>query len=333
MGYDDKISSRLVRREVEIETPMGLRTFTYGSWRGDSIEGKYRGQEVSEHSRERLLRAIEKIEEEFQSKQAKAAARKEVAKSPPEATLMIPGGYRQVITDPGRMEGYRRVGQKYKYVWESMVLEEIHVRGIDQRSGDALITRADGTREGSSWGPRKRWGKPDPDEVPRYSSGQAVLLPLEQTDRADLIAADRAIHRAQEALKAVEPTTVGAFQETLEEITLEISYDPETDLRKATYDGQVFTATKQRGVEGKVMIHLLIQAGYTHMEDSGKAIPLEDVAKQGDLWISDHQDIYRSVEEIEVEIKAKAVVKEAEEVFRDIVTDLLFDKSLLGEDA
>ena len=109
----------------EIDTPMGPKEVAYGSglYYRDTLSLTYRGQNVSASHLDKLRKRIQQIEDEFQAKKAADALRKEVAKNPEEAVLLTIVGANARTNTP-----------------ERLVLEEIQVRGVDQRSGKALIT-------------------------------------------------------------------------------------------------------------------------------------------------------------------------------------------------
>lgn len=297
------------RSTFEIDTPMGPREVTYGqfAYYRDVLSMTYRSQNVLASHLDKLRKRIQQIEDEFQAKKAADALRKEVAKNPEEAVLLTIVGANARTNTP-----------------ERLVLEEIQVRGVDQRSGKALITLADGSREQVSWGESRSYKRDVPDS---YTGGEAVLRPLEPEDYADIRAAYARVAEAQ----GVETQARGL---TMEQILpsdgipdIEVSYDQATDERVAIYDGVTYRGRDNDHLAAQIWTVMLRAAGYG-WEYGGKSDKKpSEINSEARFYGS---NIYwKTREDIEAHRAAVKRVEEIKTVFHATVNDYLFDKTLV----
>lgn len=302
MRREDPITAKTVKQEVIIETPMGPKVFTYGNnfySSGDTLRGDYRSQEVSGDNPERVLKDIAKIEAEFQTKKQRDEKRKAVAQAPEEAVLYIPGG----------VEAVRR-GYSYSEVKRKFALEEVQVRGVDLRSGNALITRADGSREQTRW--------------------SVLLRPLSPEDRAEVIAANRRLREAAEEEQRTRGSSPGEVLAGLG-IVLEVHLDPETFERYADYEGTIYRGADQRRVVSQVYAAALAQAGYHYGLSESEPQRLSEMA-MGNHW-SSRVDVYTSCWQTEAEVLAHLEAQqrhaEADSLMKNVLEEYAFDKTLV----
>jgi hypothetical protein len=254
MVSNDRVWVRYEKAEVTVDTPIGPRPFDYAHYGGgDLLEGKYRGQDVSGRDIPALRKQIEQIEDEFQAKKVLEDKRRAVAKHPEEAVLYLPA--ESALRSRG---GSGRRPQPARF-------EEVQVRGIDQRSGAALVTRATGDREQHSWGGVDSFG--------RRSRGSYLLRPLNEGERADLLALQKAIDKAEAWAKTLTPTSLGEAISDGPKVQLWMHFDQATGERWAEYDGITFRGNDARSVTFKVWVHLARQAGYRYFQEGDAAEP------------------------------------------------------------
>lgn len=184
-------------------------------------------------------------------------------------------------------------------------LEPISVRGTDQRNGTILVTLADGTKTSLS-----------PDDV---------LRPLEDHERADLLALQRAIERAHQAV----PSTIRAEEAVADapDIDLEVHYDVATGERVTTYDGKEYRGKDARDLEAQVWRDLLAARGYTLVEGlDGKVAPLAEAD-----WFRGYRDVFKTQAEVDALDAAEQAWNEAKQALRDALAEYVMDLSFLKE--
>lgn len=317
MGYaSDPIYTRPVKQVITVETPMGPKEFEYGRYiRGDMLTGTYRSQDVSGSTVASLLVSIQRIEDEFLTTKKRDAKRKEVAKNPVTAHLVIYSG--DVDFKARRKDGKRPI---------RFEIEEVKVRGIDLRSGGLMITRANGDKE----------------TVERRSTSVLVNY-LDGGDYEDVVAAWRhyqplaetvpAERSAQEVFSEILgiTETKGSFtthSKTVNQIEVEVHFDPETSERVATYDGQTFRAKDARAIDEAITSYVLNQYGWTLT--SGRSFGNgagEVVGPHKSL--SSFDTVWRSMEDYQAYADAKQAAKDALATFEGLLKDHSFDRSLV----
>jgi hypothetical protein len=248
-------SVQIVSREravLTIDTPMGPKEVAYGHEREhrpdplgrvtpygkgrDIFTLTYRGEEAWSESLDGIRKQVEKIEDEFQAKKRVEKVRKEAAKTPLPAVLaQTPGAARKF----GRGSGF------------DGGLQDVHVRGIDQRSGKALITLADGTK----------------DQV----SPELLLRDIDDSDRADLMALYRAFIARQKERLQVESEEITSISKAVEgaEVDLSVRLDPETMERVAEYEGEELRARNDDGLLSQVYVRL-VEGEWPYVEDKSR---------------------------------------------------------------
>lgn len=307
-----QIASR-ERAVLTIDTPMGPKEVAYGherEYKADRFDnvapyGKgrdtffltYRSQELWGSDLANLVKQVEKIEAEFQAKKRVEKVRKEAASNPLPALYV-----------PNPRQGRDRWGHER---FEAR-LEEVHVRGIDQRSGKALITRANGDKE--------------------QVSGEFLVRDLDASDRADLMALYRAyLARTREAEQAKAGRSIRkVLKERGVEIDLTVRLDPETMQRVTEFQGEEI-----RGSEDEELIHQvlyrLVKDEYPFVEGSKSdtIMPIGDLAYTGRYRgsLGPFTTVYPSMEAYEAERAAVEAQDEAAEAILAAHKDLQFDLS------
>lgn len=274
-------------RTVEFEGPKGpLKARVDSSYFSTS----YRGDVVQAATLETLTRMLRDFEETYQQQQAVAKSRKAQRLEP----------------QPGLFWMAR--GLKY-------TLEEIQVRGKDARSGEALITRADGVKETRPW--------------------SHILRPLNDEERSDLLTAMNNAVKAGEAAKAVEAPAADRVLADMAEsegpFQVEAAISPD-GIFFIEIDGSTLTAPSVRELRGKVEVYLLMRAGYAFT--APRMIALSD---EGLLPLTAERDdylgsvsLYRTKEEYDADLAAKEAHDAATQTVMATVRDYLFDPSLVS---
>lgn len=320
---NDIVKLQPVAAEVEIDTPMGPKVATIGKFGRSYFEITYRSQDLSAQSLEKLRKDIEKVEADFQTKKIVEKKRREVAKTPEEATLFTPAGRRvREVRDSKSFRGFKKV-----YVDEPAGFEEIKIRGVDQRSGNALVTMADGTNQPLSWGLGGRFAR----RTGYIGTGSVILRPLEQEERADILAANKAVERAEQRrvevfLPSVNKVLDDAYGEDYQ-LVLDLAYDLEAGRFYAEHEGVRHWGADDREVLSGVLVALLREQGYLYRAErsGGEVEPLEGLL---DLWTS--QSVVRTPEEAQVYEDAQKAAADAKDVLSETVDQYLFDQSLVA---
>lgn len=289
----------------EIETPMGPKSVTVDS-RG-SFSLRYRSEDLVSYDLERLRQEIQRAEAEYQNKKARGDLRKQMEKDSVEAVLYVP-----VHTRNGNVIGSSVWTKRYEQIAVPMHLEQVTVRGIDQRSNQALITREDGSRESASW--------------------QRLLKPLTESDAADIMAAQKAGDRAREQVEKTKPLNVSRAivlthgNEYLVDVT--VGYDAESGLFCAEHKGHALTGKDQKEIESLVHAIEAYDLGYRFVDEGREVHAIEPGVSQ----ISSYADLYHTRAEYEAKLAAEQEAKRTAQVLKDTLLEYAFDRSMITED-
>lgn len=289
--------------KVTLETPMGPKEFTWDY--NDSIKGVYRGEEVFCTDPEAVMKRIAAIEEEFQTKKIEVAKRKEVAKTPvPAFFVTVLANKVSLYSNPTDAE-FRKP------------FEEVLVRGVDQRSGNALIIREDGSKESVHW--------------------RHLVRDMDDSDLADLRALVKHWGDALAAAKSVKEELLVRSEDLLADAlglddaqavqTIEATLDLETFERVVTWDGQEFRGKSLRDLEEKVNGWIVNSLGYTrtysfYLRSKSESKPTLD-------GISYSTQVARTEADIEKIAAADDEIVQAEQALIKAVEEEAFDKSLV----
>lgn len=229
-----------------------------------------------------LIEAIEKREAEYQAKQRVKRARAEAAKNPMPAVLVLGDG-----------------------------LGDVGVRGIDQRTGKALITMPDGSKA--------------------QVSKDRLLRELDRDERLDVLRAQQALAQAQQARADVGAAkhVVDALKEAEVKVDLIMHYDRNTDERWTEALGRVYRGRNDAAVERQITVDALLRfTEYRFAESSGgPPAPLDE----HDGRLSSYTDLYRTVAEWEAEQAADEVVAEKKAALLALTEEYRFDLTLFAE--
>lgn len=328
----NRVRTRPVEQTITVDTPMGPIDFTYGGlarYGSDYLTGKYRGKDVQESNRKAVVRAIEKIEAEHQTKQARDAKRKDLVKNPIPAIRLVVGGWTIQSRRTGAMRKSRTSysGQspatEQVLVFQPTVLEDVQVRGEDLRtSGQALIVRENGDKDQIAMEQAiDRWGR-----TTFVAIGKPILLgDLEDHERADVVALCRAVEResADRPILTGADDAIEAAYDDEEFGAVEVTYDPDTDERVATFRGRVIRKQTASHIERYIYRVLLHEAGWTIEAPEGASI-LEPRGPGTPSMVC------RDQAEFEAWAEHEDRITDALTALGDGIADLRFDASLVA---
>jgi hypothetical protein len=260
------------------------------TWRGEDLHAPYFWPDPEKRERAKsgrdgssLLDEILTVEDEFQTRKRRDAIRKEAAKNPLPALLSR--------------------------------LEEVLVRGVDLRSGNALIIRADGSKENVR---------------PAY-----LLADLDQHDRLDGARLYRAAIEAAKvatAAKAKSKDSKTAADEALaalglpdgEDLPVVIDIDFETCERSTDFQGERIVRAEAREVEDAVRARLLAaEWPLTHDRNHFR----ESLVRILDVGVGEHDTLWRSAEDFGDWEAAASAAGAAIKTVADWEAEHLFDLS------
>lgn len=302
--YRDAVLITTEKIEVELETPIGPRTFTWGGMYGEHYSGTYRGESVMGSTIEKLQKNIARVEEEFQVKAARDKKRKEVAKTPEPAiyAVVIDRDKRwSVLDEAGRTQAHLRA------------FEAVTVRGVDLRSKKALIVRANGDKEQVRFDVLMR----DLDDSTLndfhslYQQYQAAFLTNEQSPLA--VSSTQVLRTFLDA-----PLDLEAKRDLVRERVV------------TTYRGREFVASDTRSLKTQIERWILHEAGYEYeikslfFRGSHSSAFNRVIEGEGSLGlvVCTQQEAHRVVElEEAVEARLQAI--------KEAVSEEAFDRSLV----
>ncbi len=232
--------AEIQKATVTIESPTGPLTLTYGSvsngYARDAWETRFRSTDIARRSIDAVRAEVARIEAEHQAAKAIKKIRDEAAKNPLPAVLLPAAGPRDVPTENPR---------------------RVHVRGIDQRNGYALVVDVDGA-----------WFSAPPTRV---------LRDLDDDDVNTIIRLLRDARAAHKTAKMMPSNYLShVFAAHAVRIDLTIHVDVNTSERVTSVGDQEFRGTDRTDVECKVYAAVAKELGYRcdqHGDPLGDALP------------------------------------------------------------
>lgn len=291
---------KTARNTATVQTPYGPKEVTVD---GGYFTTIHRGERLTQRSLEALLTALDKTDAEAEERAEIARRRKALAKDPVQACYLAQA---QNIWVGRKIGSYSRVIEQGTKRHVPAHIERITIRGTDQRSGYALVTRADGEKESMNW--------------------NDILRPLSESDEADILAAVRVAERAKQA--AEEAPSGGKIAEILEEdIRLEAVFDFATGAYSTIFENQPLTGPTDRDLVEQVHAIVAKRAGYRYVEiGKGNA---KFLVRIGDR-LPGYSDVYFSTGDYRAEQEAAAEVVRTQQILRDTLKDYAFDRTLVA---
>lgn len=305
-------------RKVKVVIPEGVEvtlsvlgvTVPVTSRPDGQFYGQHRKERLSYGDFDALRKSIESVETEASMKRERVRRLKE-AETQPEPALL----YRSGTVQPMNR---RRRPQRGDEVDQAAVLEPISVRGVDKRSGLALIIRENGDKESMSW--------------------EIVLRPLAGVEKKKLL--DLA-EKEQRAIKEVpEPVRVSDVLDKLPEVTVEATWDEFREAWVAKYGKDEIVVPSgylaRDDMESRILArHIIKHTPYRFTDTSGTTpiglIEYVDNNRENYSSLATYDSLFKTEAEVHALKRAIMAARKAEERREKYLDTLRFDHSIFTD--
>lgn len=280
------------RQALTIEGPTGPIEVVYGveshgTKATDSFGCRHRGQNLTASTLDSLLRQVNLAEEAWQAKDRRDKMRRETMAKPLPAVL-VPRLSAGRLTSVPPLDG---------------AVERVHVRGIDLRSNDVLVVRANGDKE-----------------------SQGRTLVLRDLDRDEEREVRQTLARLVEAHERLALTTgldpMEVLAEAGVEIDLTVAVDIATGERFATHDGHEYRAASDSHLVDQVARDVAARTHPWSTRD-GQPVPAREVDAS---WYS--LALWTTREAVEQHLAAQQVVDDATAAWEALTGEYAFDLTI-----
>lgn len=276
------------------------------------FRGSYRNEGVGSGDLDAIRKSIELIETERSQKRERSRRLKEAAEQPEPALLYRSGS---VEARNRRRHAVRGAGADV-----AATLEPIHVRGVDQRSGLALIIRESGAKESMTW-----------DLITRQLAG------VEKKKLLDLA------EKEQRAAKEIpNPVTVKDVLPSIKPVEASATWDADREVWAVKYGREELVAPSGYGARDRLEVLILARLivkqtpyKFTDTSSRGTLRPIGLVEYLSDEYgrLSSYDNLYKSAAEVHAFDNAMKAARRAEEKREAFLKTLLIDRSQFTDGA
>lgn len=285
-----------VARSFILDTDAGPVVVTYGKRDAghrirDTFQARHRSTDLSSSTLAHLREQIAQTEAAYLDKREQAKVRSAVALDPIPAYLLDPSA-RPILR------------HRHGSIPPAAAPERVNVRGIDQRSGDLLITRENGDKE----------------SVP----ASRLLRDLDRDELRDIVVATGDYRGTLNALNSHGAKLTDALAGV--QVDLVVDIDPDTGERLTVHEGRTIRGATEDNLVLAVTKEKLHAAGYEHVITSTTSV--ETIAAQ-DSTFALKSGLLRDQAAADAFARDVTRVAHATEKLKALIEDYAFDATLV----